>query len=305
MSATMFLGRIVLPGIGLGLAGLLAWQAVRTGTIELSLPRSLPFLTDGADKPAPGPAPILAAGTGRAPDSPRMIVAEGRVVAYPGAMVSLGAEVAGVITRVLVQEKSVVHKGDLLVQFRGDEIRAMAEEAVARVAEIDAELTRIDQELARVKRLPNMLPDTIQAREAVEAELTAARARRAAATAAYKRIQAEFARTRVRAPIDGVVIAREVNPGESVIQGEPLIKIADLNRLRIEAEIDEFDIPRLAKGNPATITAEGYAGRSWRGTVEEIADTVIPPPTRPEDPRPVSHTPIHPRRIAVQGPTPL
>src|SRR5436305_14305243 len=122
MSATMFLGRIVLPGIGLGLAGLLAWQAVRTGTIELSLPRSLAFLTDRADKPAAGPAPKLASGTGRAPDSPPTIVAEGRVVAYPGAMVSLGAEVAGVITRVLVQEKSVVHKGDLLVQFRGDEI---------------------------------------------------------------------------------------------------------------------------------------------------------------------------------------
>src|SRR5947208_4606731 len=269
MSATMFLGRIVLPGIGLGLAGLLAWQAVRTGTIELSLPRSLAFLTDRADKPAAGPAPNLASGsgTGRAPDSPPTIVAEGRVVAYPGAMVSLGAEVAGVITRVLVQEKAVVHKGDLLVQFRGDEIRALAEEAVARVAELDAELSRIDQEIARVKRLPDMLPDTAPAREAVQAELTAARARRAAATAAYKRIQAEFARTRVRAPIDGVVIAREVNPGEMVIQGTPLIKIVDLNRLRIEAEIDEFDIPRLAKGSPATITAEGYTGRPSRRTL--------------------------------------
>jgi HlyD family secretion protein len=305
MSATMFLGRIVLPGIGLGLAGLLAWQAVRTGTLELSLPRSLAFLTDRADKPAPGPAPGLATVSGRAPDSPPLIVAEGRVVAYPGALVSLGAEVAGVITRVLVQEKTVVHKGDLLVQFRGDEIRALAEEAVARVAEIDAELARMDQELARVKRLPNMLPDTIQAREAVEAELTTARARRAAATAAYKRIQAEFARTRVRAPIDGVVIAREVNPGEMVIQGTPLIKIVDLNRLRIEAEIDEFDIPRLAKGSPATITAEGYSGRSWRGTVEEIADTVLPRRTRPEDPGRFSDTRVLPVRIAFQEPTPL
>src|SRR3954449_10161253 len=117
MSATMFLGRIVLPGIGLGLACLLAWQAVRTGTVDLSLPRSLAFLTDQADKPAPGPPPNLPTSTSRMPDSPPVIVAEGRVVAYPGSMVSLSAEVAGVITRVLVQEKSVVHKEDLLVQF--------------------------------------------------------------------------------------------------------------------------------------------------------------------------------------------
>ena len=71
----------------------------------------------------------------------------------------VGAELAGTITRVLVQEKSVVHKGDLLVELRGDEIRASAEEAVARVSETDAELTLIEQDQARVKRLPER-PDT-------------------------------------------------------------------------------------------------------------------------------------------------
>ncbi len=212
------------------------------------------------------------------------------MVAYPGALVSLGAEVAGVITRVLVQEKSVVHKGDLLVQFRGDEIRAMAEEAVARVAEIDAELSRIDQELARVKRLPDQHPETAQAREDAQADLTAARARRAAAVAAYKRIQAEFARTRLRAPIDGVVIAREVNAGETVIQGTPLIKIVDLNRLRIEAEIDEFDIPaspRVAPPpSPPKDTQAAPGAASWKRSPTPSSPAAPAPKTPAASPTP-------------------
>ena len=61
------------------------------------------------------------------------------MAAYPGAEVLVGAELPGTITRVLVQEKSPVRKGDLLIEFRGDAIRASAEEAVARVAQADAE----------------------------------------------------------------------------------------------------------------------------------------------------------------------
>jgi RND family efflux transporter MFP subunit len=303
MSGSMFLGRVLLPGISLALAGILAVQTVGTGTLEVRLPATLTSLTDRAG-PAPG-QPASTSIAARKPDGPRGIVAEGRVLAYPGAEVVVGAELAGVITRVLVQEKSVVHKGDLLVEFRADEIRAGAEEAVARVAEIDAEIARIELEQSRVNRLPDKQPGVDQARDRVKAHGNAARARRTAAAAVYRRIQAEFARTRIRAPIDGVVIAREVNPGETVSLGTPLVKIVDLNRLRIEAEVDEFDIPRCAQGSGVTITAEGYAETSWRGSVEDIADRVIPRRMRPEDPGRPSDTRILPVRIALHEPTPL
>ena len=97
------------------------------------------------------------------------------MAAYPGAEVVVGAELAGTITRVLVQEKSVVHKGDLLIEFRGDEIRASAEEAVARVNEADAELTLIEQEQTRLNRLAEKPPGQAEARDRMKARWNAAR----------------------------------------------------------------------------------------------------------------------------------
>ena len=123
--------------------------------------------------------------------------------------------------------------------------------------------------------------------------------------AGYRRIEAEFARTCVRSPINGVVISRAVNPGETVNLGTPLLRIVDLTRLRIEAEVDAFDIPRCEPGCPVTITAQGYTGQSWQGTVEEIADSLIPRRIRPEDPGRPTDTRVLPVRIAFQQPVPL
>jgi HlyD family secretion protein len=218
--------------------------------------------------------------------------------------VVIGAELPGTITRVLVQEKSNVRKGDLLIEFRGDAIRASAEEAVARVAQADAELSQIEQEQARANRLEKQ-PGVAETRERLTARHDTAKARRAEAVAGYRRIEAEFARTHVRSPIDGVVISRAANPGETVNLGTPLLRIADLKRLRIEAEVDAYDIPRCEPGCPVSITAQGYSGHSWQGTVEEIADILIPRRIRPEDPGRPTDTRVLPVRIAFQQSTPF
>lgn len=226
------------------------------------------------------------------------------MTAYPGAEVIVGAELPGTITRVLVQEKFPVHKGDLLIEFRGDAIRASAEEAVARVAQADAELAQIEQEQARA-RLAEQQPGGAETRDRLKTRWNAAKARRSEAVAGYRRIEAEFARTRVHSPIDGVVIARTANPGETVNLGTPLLRIVDLKRLRIEAEVDAYDIPRCEPGCSVTITASGYSSQSWTGTVEEIADSLIPRRIRPEDPGRPTDTRVLPVRIAFQQSTPL
>ena len=296
MSGSMFVGRILLPGIGLVVAGTLGWQALRGGA-ETKLPLMLASLTGSTSSGQergqwPRAEPV------RKPDAPPLILAEGHVVAYPDAEVVVGAEMAGTVTRVLVQEKSVVHKGDLLVALRGDEIRASAEEAVARVKEADADLTMIEQEQLHLNRLAEKPPVSNEAGDKLKARWNAAKARRAAAVAGYKRIEAEFARTRIHAPIDGVIVSRSVNPGETVNLGAPLLRIVDLKRLRIEAEIDEYDISRCATGCTATITAPGHNAQSWQGTVEEIADAFIPRRIRPEDPGRSTDTRVLPVRIA-------
>ena len=126
-----------------------------------------------------------------------------------------------------------------------------------------------------------------------------------AAIASRDRLDALIAKTRITAPIDGVVTARHVQPGEIAEPGTAVVTIADLNRLRIEAEVDEFDTARVALGSPVTITAEGYGPTKWRGTVEEIPDSVVSRRTRPADPgRPIDAR-VLPVKIALTEPTPL
>ena len=81
--------------------------------------------------------------------------------------------------------------------------------------------------------------------------------------------------------------------------------IVDLSRLRVEAEIDEFDIESVTVGAAATVTAEGYPPRRFRAEVEEIADAVVPRRLRPEDPGRSGDTRVLPVKIAFREPCTL
>jgi hypothetical protein len=69
-----------------------------------------------------------------------------------------------------------------------------------------------------------------------------------------------------------------------------------LNRTRIEAEVDEFDAGHVTVGARVTITAEGFDGQTWEGTVEEIPDCVVGRKLRPDDPG----KPVDSRVLAVK-----
>jgi RND family efflux transporter MFP subunit len=304
MSLSMLVGRVILPVIGLTLATVLIWQYARTGSIELpEVARlSAPILGRPEASERPGPAPEEARAL---PITPPTIVAEGRIVAYPGAEVVVGAEAAGTIVRVLVQEKSPVRKGDLLVEFRGDDLKASLEESLARVAEAEAELKYQLNELLRTERLLKMQAGTDEEHERFRSRMAVASARRAAAVASVHRLEAAIARTRVLSPIDGIVVARHAHPGETVNVGVSLVKIVDLRKVRVEAEVDEYDIGRCSLRSAASITAEGHQGKAWRGSVEEVADIVTSRRIRPEDPGRPTDTRVLPVRIAFREPTPL
>ena len=102
-----------------------------------------------------------------------------------------------------------------------------------------------------------------------------------------------------------MVIFRHVDPGETVTPGSPLVTIVDLSRLRIEAEVDEFDIAGVTVGTQATILAEGYSGRHWDGLVEEVPLAVVSRQTRPDDPgRPADTRVLH-VKVAFREANPL
>ena len=189
--------------------------------------------------------PLPLQGTRRS--SSGRITAEGRVVAYPDAEVTVGTEVLGTILRMPAREKQAVHKGDLLLELRADEVRASLREAHARRIEADADL-QFEQERVRLDRILPALAGREVRPLASRPDMSAVVARRDAAKAAVERLEAELARYRIIAPIDGVIVARHADLGETVNAASPLVTIVDLNRLRVEAEINEFDIARVSLG---------------------------------------------------------
>ncbi len=106
------------------------------------------------------PAPcVVASRTGHsaapAPNTsglPR-VIAEGRVVAYPGAEVVVGTEASGRIITLNVQEKSAVHRGDVIAELNASDLRASRDEAAAQIAEAEADVRYFEREVKREEAL--------------------------------------------------------------------------------------------------------------------------------------------------------
>jgi RND family efflux transporter MFP subunit len=232
------------------------------------------------------------------------VVAEGRVAAYPGAEVTVSAEAPGMIDVLRVAEKQRVVRGEVLATIASDDIRAALAVARARVTEADADIRLYQSEVSRAADLWKEDVGSRQAWEKAERDLDSARARRQSAIAEAARLEALVRKTTVTSPIDGVVIARHVDAGESVDIGEPVVTVADLERTRVEAEVDEFDAARVALGGNVVITAEGFE-KSWSGVIEEVPDAVVNRRLKPQDPGKPIDTRVLLVKVRLDERTPL
>ena len=232
------------------------------------------------------------------------VVAEGRVVTYPGAEVTVGSDVTGTIERLSVEEKESVRAGQVIAVVRADDTRAALSVARARVGEAEADIRLFEAEVARAKHLFTEDVGSKQAWDKAERDLDSARARLASATAEVRRLSALVDKTVITAPIDGVVITRHVHPGEMIDVGAPLVTIANLQKTRVEAEIDEFDTARVRLGANVEVSAEGF-DRTWKGAIEEIPDSVVNRRLKPQDPSKPIDTRVLLVKIAFAEQTPL
>lgn len=287
MKANGFWNRALWPLLGLGLLAVVALQARAA---------------------APGTPSRAAAGSPAATTAPSKasaVAAEGRVVTYPGAEVVVGTDLGGTIVVLRVQEKEKVRRGELLAELRSDDHRAALAEARARVVEADADIKLAEAEVDRARALWQKSVGSRQAVDKAERDVDAARARRATAAATADRLAAVLAKTRIVSPIDGVVIARHAQPGETLEPGQRILTVADLSKVRVEAELDEFDAGRVRLDDVVRVTAEGYDGKSWKGRVEEIPDSVVGRRLKPQDPGKPEDTRVLLVKIALAEPTPL
>jgi HlyD family secretion protein len=202
--------------------------------------------------------------------------------------VEVGAEVSGRILRVHVDYNSPVRQGQLLAEIDPEQLRAAvaqaeAQLAAARAAVRQARATAVQQRLAatRTDALASQQLVATQQREAADATATAteaafdsARANETLAAAALSQARSRLEKAQIRSPIDGVVLARLVEPGQTLTAGfaTPLLfRIArDLRQMNLRVDVDESDIGRVHEGNDATFTVDAFPGRTFDSRVTAL-----------------------------------
>ena len=284
--------RFALPLLGVLLVFGLVWQVN---------PESLTHAIKTRSLQTPAPTAVQS----RAPEKPLTIRTEGRVVAYPNAEVNVGTDVAGTIVYLPVKERDFVKKGQVIAELRSDDQLASMNSAQAHANEEAANIRLYEVEVERAKKLYEAKAGTLQVVDRAQRDLDAARARLNTANADVRRWEAVIAKSRIVAPISGTVINRVVAPGETIKEGATLMTIVDLSRVRVEAEVDEFDVGRIRRGDAGRITAEGFDGQSWQTRIEEIPNSVVPRNLRPEDPGKPVDTRVLLVKLAFEKQTPL
>ena len=97
--------------------------------------------------------------------------------------------------------------------------------------------------------------------------------------AALEQTRLDLVHTEIRAPVDGVVVSRSIDSGQTVaasLQAPTLFTIAqDLTRMQVEAAVDEADVGRLREGMAATFTVDAFPGRTFRGEISQIRKAAL------------------------------
>jgi HlyD family secretion protein len=202
--------------------------------------------------------------------------------------VQVGTQVSGTIESLGADYNTIVKRGQVLArldrslfqtqvdQNRANLVRAEADVERLRVAFQDAntKLSRAEA-LSQRQLLPQSDLDAaaVDARSA-EAQVRSAEAQVRQAQAALKQSEVNLENTIITAPIDGIVLSRAVDVGQTVaasMQAPTLFVLAaDLTKMQVLASIDESDIGRIADGQQVTFTVDAYAGRRFEGVVSQI-----------------------------------
>ena len=202
--------------------------------------------------------------------------------------VSVGSQVSGTVKALYVDFNSVVKKGDVLAEIDPSLLQVQVAVQQADIArqenDIASQRTQLANDQKNLARARAEFAKGLVSRQDLEKATLQVKARRAQIAAAEKqKLQSEAQLDRaklnvsyctIRSPIDGVVVSRVVDVGQTVqarVNAPQFFTLAtDLRTLRVAAGVDEADIGHIRPGMPVTFTVETYRGRTFTGRVEAV-----------------------------------
>jgi len=188
--------------------------------------------------------------------------------------VEVGTQVSGQVSELLVDFNSRVKKGQLIARIDPSLLKQAVQDADAGVARANASLAQAKEEFDRTKTLHDEKIVTETEYNTARTTLALAQTSVTSAQIALERARQNLAYTNIYAPIDGVVIERAINLGQTVpasLSAPKLFVIAnDLSHMQILASVDETDIGSIKEGQQARFTVQSFQDRQFRGTVEQV-----------------------------------
>jgi HlyD family secretion protein len=202
--------------------------------------------------------------------------------------VQVGSQVSGSVEALYADFNSLVRKGQRLAKLDQSNYVTAVEQAQAALVSAEAEVERLrvamagaDAALARARELTarQLLPladlqSAETASQTAKSQVVGAQARVVQARSAVQTANVNLAKTEIASPIDGVVIARNVDVGQTVAASlsAPTLFIiaADLTRMQLNASIDESDLGQIRQDQGVTFTVDAYPSETFRGTVSQV-----------------------------------
>jgi HlyD family secretion protein len=192
----------------------------------------------------------------------------------PVVLISVGTQVSGTVRKLYVDFNDKVKKGQALLELDDALVSATEKQSAANVVNAQAALELAEANAARMKTLFAQEYVSRQEYDQATQALKSAKAQLALARAQNERDRANVNFTVIRSPVDGVVIDRVVDIGQTVaasFQTPTLIKIAqDLSEMRIDTSFAEADIGSIREGQKAKFTVDAFPNRSFVGDVQQI-----------------------------------
>jgi HlyD family secretion protein len=220
----------------------------------------------------------------------QVVTASGRV--QPEVQVKISPDVSGEIIQLTVREGDQVDQGELLVRIRPDFYAAQAEQAQAGVsqaraalAQSRANLLNAELEVERQRSLAESGAVATTELERAETNYAVQQAAYEAAEFSVQSAQARFreareqlALTTIYAPMSGTVSLLAVELGERVVgttqmQGTEMMRVARLDQMEMEVDVNENDVVNVAVGDTARLEIDAYPERAFAGVVTEIANS--------------------------------
>jgi HlyD family secretion protein len=206
----------------------------------------------------------------------------------PVVLVEVGTQVSGMIKSLHADFNSQVKAGETVAVIDPEPFKARREQAVSNlevarsnVARSNADLAQRKRELDRVQSLlpqqfvsQNDVDVALTNHQSAEAQLRVAEAQVRQAGAALNVADQELKYTVIRSPIEGIVVARNVEVGQTVAASfatPNLFLIAlDLTKMQVNTNVSESDIGGMVEGQDAVFTVDAYPGESFTGTIRQV-----------------------------------